>query len=48
MPAPGEREHLQLPVGVPVLDVLHTSIDTNGEPYELTRFVRVCTDTAAV
>ena len=24
---------------MPVLDVWHTSIDQNGEPYELTRFV---------
>jgi GntR family transcriptional regulator len=39
MPTPDEREHLQLSPGVPVLDVLHTSIDTEGEPYELTRFV---------
>ncbi len=39
MPAPDEREHLQLSPGVPVLDVLHISIDTEGEPYELTRFV---------
>jgi GntR family transcriptional regulator len=39
MPTPEEREHLRLSQGVPVLDVLHTSIDTDGEPYELTRFV---------
>jgi Transcriptional regulators len=39
MPTPDEREHLQLSPGVPVLDVLHTSIDTDDEPYELTRFV---------
>jgi GntR family transcriptional regulator len=39
MPIPEERTHLRLPPGVPVLDVLHTSIDQNGEPYELTRFV---------
>ena len=26
-------------LGVPVLDVWHTSIDQNGKPYELTRFV---------
>lgn len=25
--------------GVPVLDVLHTSIDQDGHPYEATRFV---------
>ncbi|MGD9525321.1 GntR family transcriptional regulator [Pseudonocardia sp.] len=39
MPTPDERQNLRLPAGVPVLDVLHTSIDTEGEPYELTRFV---------
>ncbi|MGH3565311.1 MAG: GntR family transcriptional regulator [Pseudonocardia sp.] len=39
MPTPDEREQLRLSPGVPVLDVLHTSIDTEGEPYELTRFV---------
>ena len=39
MPTPEERQHLRMPPGVPVLDVLHTSIDTGGEPYELTRFV---------
>ena len=39
MPTPDERERLHLTSGTPVLDVLHTSIDTDGEPYELTRFV---------
>ena len=39
MPTPDERRHLKLSPGVPVLDVLHTSLDQNGEPYELTRFV---------
>jgi GntR family transcriptional regulator len=39
MPTPGEVEFLELPPGVPVFDLLHTSIDQNGEPYELTRFV---------
>lgn len=39
MPTPDEREHLRLPAGVPVIDVLHTSINASGEPYELTRFV---------
>jgi GntR family transcriptional regulator len=39
MPRPDEREHLQIPPGVPVLDVLHTSLDADGNPYELTRFV---------
>jgi GntR family transcriptional regulator len=39
MPRPEEIRHLQLRPGVPVLDVLHTSIDQDGEPYEVTRFV---------
>ena len=39
MPTPDERDRLGLPPRVPVLDVLHTSIDQDGEAYELTRFV---------
>ena len=39
MPTHDEQGYLRLPPGVPVLDVLHTSIDQAGEPYELTRFV---------
>ncbi len=39
MPTPEESQHLQLPRGVPVLDVRHTSLDQDGEPYEVTRFV---------
>jgi GntR family transcriptional regulator len=39
MPRPEEIRALQLRPGVPVLDVWHTSIDQDGEPYELTRFV---------
>lgn len=39
MPTPEERELLRIPLGVPVIDVLHTSIDTDGAAYELTRFV---------
>jgi GntR family transcriptional regulator len=39
MPKPDEAQHLQLPAGVPVIDVLHTSVDQEGNPYELTRFV---------
>ena len=39
MPRPEERRDLRLPPGVPVLDVLHTSLDQDGQPYELTRFV---------
>ena len=36
---PDERRDLRLPPGVPVLDVLHTSLDRQGQPYKLTRFV---------
>ncbi|MDQ2873360.1 MAG: GntR family transcriptional regulator [Actinomycetota bacterium] len=39
MPRPDETAALQLRPGVPVLDVWRTSIDQDGEPYELTRFV---------
>lgn len=39
MPTPDERVRLDLPAGVPVLDVLHTSIDQDAQPYEVTRFV---------
>ncbi len=39
MPRPDESRYLKLRPGVPVIDVLHTSIDQDGEPYELTRFV---------
>lgn len=39
MPTPDERRRLRLTPGVPVLDVLHTSLDENGDAYELTRFV---------
>ena len=39
MPRPEESRFLHLRPGVPVLDVWHTSIDQDGEPYELTRFV---------
>ena len=39
MPHPDESRHLHLRPGVPVLDVWHTSIDQDGEPFELTRFV---------
>jgi GntR family transcriptional regulator len=39
MPKADEARHLQLPPGVPVLDVIHLSIDQDATPYELTRFV---------
>jgi len=34
-----EARALDLPPGVPVLDVLHTSFDQDGEPFEVSRFV---------
>ena len=39
MPTADEAALLHLASGVPVLGVLHTSIDQDGQPYELTRFV---------
>ena len=39
MPRPEETRLLHLRPGVPVLDVWHTSIDQDSQPYELTRFV---------
>ncbi|MGO9780515.1 MAG: GntR family transcriptional regulator [Streptosporangiaceae bacterium] len=39
MPSTDETQLLHLSPGVPVLDVLHTSIDQDRQPYELTRFV---------
>lgn len=39
MPTPEEERGLAIPPGVPVIDVLHTSIDDHGTPFEVTRFV---------
>jgi GntR family transcriptional regulator len=39
MPGPDEASFLQLLPGIPVLDVLHTSIDQDNEPFEVTRYV---------
>jgi GntR family transcriptional regulator len=39
MPRPDETRLLHLRPGVPVLDVWHTSVDQDGQPYELIRFV---------
>ena len=39
MPHPDESRLLRLRPGVPVLDVWHTSLDQDGQPYKLTRFV---------
>lgn len=38
-PRPDEVAALRMPPGVPVIDVLHTSLDARGDAYELTRFV---------
>jgi GntR family transcriptional regulator len=34
-----EAKTLNLPPGVPVLEVLHTSLDQDGQPFEVSRFV---------
>lgn len=39
MPRPQETRTLTIPVGVPVLEVLHTGINQDGRPFEVTRFV---------
>ncbi|MFF3059396.1 GntR family transcriptional regulator [Streptomyces sp. NPDC057909] len=39
MPTPHEASVLQLPSGVPVLEVLHTSLDQNEQPFEVSRYV---------
>ena len=39
MPSPQEASLLDLLPGVPVLEVLHTSLDQNGEPFEVSRYV---------
>ncbi|WP_028648466.1 GntR family transcriptional regulator [Nocardiopsis sp. CNT312] len=39
MPTPREAKGLRVPGGVPVIDILHTGIDQEGHPFEVTRFV---------
>ncbi|NJP47703.1 GntR family transcriptional regulator [Actinacidiphila epipremni] len=39
MPTPREAALLDLPPGVPVLEVLHTSLDQELEPFEVSRYV---------
>lgn len=39
MPRPDETAVLALPAGVPVIELLHTGIDQDGTPFEVTRFV---------
>ncbi len=39
MPTPEEARFLQLLPGVPVLEVLHTSLDQDSQPFEVSRYV---------
>ena len=39
MPTPEEVKGLAMPPGVPVIEVLHTSVDDQGRSFEVTRFV---------
>jgi GntR family transcriptional regulator len=39
MPSPDEAAGLSMPPGVPVIEVLHTSMDDWKRPFEVTRFV---------
>lgn len=38
LPKPDEATSLKMSPGVPVLEVLHTSFDGDGRPFEVTRF----------
>ena len=39
MPTPDEARGLRIPDGVPVLDIVHTGIDQDGTPFEVTQFI---------
>ncbi|MGH3259828.1 MAG: UTRA domain-containing protein [Streptosporangiaceae bacterium] len=39
VPRPDEKKALHLRPGVPMLDMWHTSVGQDGQPYELTRVV---------
>lgn len=39
MPTSEEAERLQVPDGVPVIDLWHTGMDANRQPFECTNFV---------
>lgn len=39
MPTHEEATGLQIPDGVPVIDLVHTGIDQHGDPFEVTRFI---------
>jgi GntR family transcriptional regulator len=38
MPTPEESKGLEIPAGVPVIDVIHTGIDQDDQPFEVTHF----------
>lgn len=39
MPTPEETSGLQIPSGVPLLEVIHTGVDQDGRPFEVTQFL---------
>ena len=39
MPSRAEATVLAIPRGVPVIELLHTGLDQDGQPFEVTRFV---------
>lgn len=39
MPTPAEVDGLAIPDGVPVIEVIHTGLDQDGCPFEVTKFV---------
>lgn len=39
MATPAEAQALKIPDGVPVLDIVHTGIDQDGIPFEVTQFI---------
>ncbi|WP_218126731.1 UTRA domain-containing protein [Glycomyces sambucus] len=38
MPIPTETERLAIPAGVPVINVIHTGINQDQQPFEVTTF----------
>jgi len=45
VPTPHDAALLDLLPGVPVLEVLHTSLGQDGEPFEVTRYVHRADET---
>ncbi len=39
MPTPDETRRLAIPDGVPVLDLMHTGLDDQRRPFEVTHFI---------